>query len=370
MEQRLSLVADFDNKTLSWGDYKITELYFISKWSCIPTDIFNKVRHPKTPKEMAAILKMSPSTFMRVWNAIMYKMWVLPILPYANDFCKKFPYNTAYSYDTYKLGKVYSMLPLLEQTYKDGNRHIAPIVFKTGKSPQELKAVLGKGLWKSLCSNTFSRNKLISNSIDKQKQDLGLYDLNMLPSTLLSLGFGSNPKVVVWAKDYVKPWKDTSAMRRARNIYADTERMASQLNLPFNPKWSYSRMEEAHDEYATKLNKQKYSPDVFPCLSSENIREYEDEGYKASLLLSSKDIIDEGRAMHHCVSRYVDVVRGGRYLVYSVSKEGKKVSTIGINKTPKGYTLNQHYRECNKEVSKEEKILATNLIQALNNKAS
>ena len=63
----------------------------------------------------------------------------------------------------------------------------------------------------------------------------------------------------------------------------------------------------------------------------------------------------------------------GNYLVYSVTRDGKQSSTLGINIKKKSdskgkeYTFSQHYKHCNQRVTcLEEQKLAQDILSILN----
>jgi PcfJ-like protein len=45
---------------------------------------------------------------------------------------------------------------------------------------------------------------------------------------------------------------------------------------------------------------------------------------------NSADLYREGAFMHHCIGTYADKVRGGRYCVYSIRRDGERVASAGL----------------------------------------
>jgi hypothetical protein len=45
---------------------------------------------------------------------------------------------------------------------------------------------------------------------------------------------------------------------------------------------------------------------------------------------NSADLYREGASMHHCVGTYAKEVRGGRYYVYSICRDGERLATAGL----------------------------------------
>lgn len=86
-------------------------------------------------------------------------------------------------------------------------------------------------------------------------------------------------------------------------------------------------------------------------------------------LLSSNDLAEEGRAMHHCVEGYDQYCMYGDYRVFGVCEETGARSTLGLRVDPdtkKPYTIEQHRGPCNGAVSKSATTAAKALVALLN----
>jgi len=60
-------------------------------------------------------------------------------------------------------------------------------------------------------------------------------------------------------------------------------------------------------------------------------------------LESTRDLVDEGEAMHHCVSTYALQCELGEYQVYSVRhvRDGRRVATLGLERHGCGWIVDQ-----------------------------
>jgi hypothetical protein len=323
-------------------------------------------------KKFTSQYKITPSAFMKVHNAIKTQQWIDPVRGLSKRLC--FGFNRKPNPSL--MEKLHTHLPVIKEIQTDKIDNIIPISFFLGLTPKELKSTLGKGLWKKLCRNTFTRNLLIAKS-----SRLGYYNesvlerievLNQLPSSVLKRGYKSPvqfSEAGVWlCNNNLHKRED---IRNIQHIFDDTRNMASQVGKKFTPeKWSLNKLREKHEEYSQIINDRKYSPQALPSMKNITIKEDKYKGYSINLLESPLLIRNEGSEMHHCVGSYVDRVAIGDYLVYSVTKDEKKTSTLGINinklagKTT--YSLSQQYGHCNSYVKGDEAEVAGYIIGKLN----
>ena len=83
----------------------------------------------------------------------------------------------------------------------------------------------------------------------------------VIPSRLSELG---SIEPLLWVCEGLKKERKLYKFEWGHtNLPNDTLRMATQLEMPFNAKWSYNKMEEKHTEYMRAVMVQKYSPEPF-----------------------------------------------------------------------------------------------------------
>lgn len=260
----------------------------------------------------------------------------------------------------------------INQTIKDGNSHILPFVVFTGKTAEDLKKEYGKGLWKRLCKNSHYRNKLIeeSNAVSVMVN----YPTSVIKMVNRISGCGYTnaefkKEFADWCTKYFKGKWTTLTHGDITGIYncvKDTKQMAEQLGYKFNLNMDYDSLKQLHDKYAKAIRDRQYSSAPFDWL--KDIPKQLNEGdYSIVLLDNPRSIREEGDVMKHCVASYIYLVARKEYLVYSVMKNGEKVSTVGYYKTNNGWEIQQQYGKCNSIVQDyAEKFIAYEMLNEIN----
>lgn len=85
-----------------------------------------------------------------------------------------------------------------------------------------------------------------------------------------------------------------------------------------------------------------------------------------SQIIETKQLVDEGVSMHHCVAFYNEACHAGEYVVYHVLRNTDR-ATLGINKKNGIYEIDQLYGPCNSVVDSGFHDAAKMLIDLLNN---
>lgn len=283
-------------------------------------------------------------------------------------------------------------IPFIEQAVKDGIKHLIPIIALFKAEPKEIKKVLGSTLWKELCKNSYSRNRLILQGIDfSRSQELHIAmikKLQAMPSSLLKSKLNHHPyEALKLAKEELgisyEAMKSSREVRVILQEFFDTKRMLQDEGMEFNPNWSYRRLKEEHtaasrrqqEVYHNRESQRnaKYAELMkidFSTLHAGLIPYEFDSGVKAVPLLSVKEVQSEGSAMHHCVGSYANDCAQGGYVVYSLEKDGQK-STLGIIVSKvddhKMFMFNQHYGKCNALITDKDVLIAgTEIVKYLN----
>lgn len=298
---------------------------------------------------------------------------------------------------------IHKVKPILDQCEDDGIENIAPICLLLKANPSECKAQLGKSLWKTLCKNSLTKNVLIYKQATKSiawnyeyntvgiiKNQLEL--LNSFKSKHLKRG-NNIRGTEVGRFDRYGLWVNNTG--GSYNLALDTDRMSKDLNEKFSLKWSPTKMQKMHDRYSLTLQKQR-EEELLKRQAEHNtqweaVERYlpcdtiELDGYVATLIKTPLELHREGEAMHHCVGSYASSVKSGDYLVYSITKDGERVSTLGMIHTKVVKTLegnvklggistlttkdfsevvavDQHYGKHNSKVIEETPLQLANLV--------
>ena len=324
--------------------------------------------HPKDlNKFLAEKLGCTPSKMYKHFQKLQYKAFVAPY----KDVFMKVGFKPG-RIDERMLMRVIDNYAVCKQVYDDGLYNILPIVAFTGKSPVELKKEY-KSKWKVIANNSLNKNKAIVNTMRKGWHNLE--NIADLPTTVLMKCSGNDWISLQYIAQHFKgKWSKSREMHREVMLFDDTRRMAEQVGKTVSYKWTPRRVKEEHDRMAKELNAQKYSPAPFPVLETMNLEVLEYAGFVATPLVSAKAIADEGATMGHCVAGYINSVRNGSYLVYSVTKDGERTSTIGLRKHYKmasedsRWDINQQYGRFNKPVDDEDERDIVDIILSKLNK--
>lgn len=332
-----------------------------------------KIR-PKTKEYFRAasdILGVSPSVYLKAFNFHMYDHMVARFdNHHVKKLCFKYP---AKKLCPVKVRELNNISVNLDQLKKDNLYHLAPIVFKLRKDPADLKKEFGKGAWKKITKNTFSRNKLLMNVPTRNTETI--VDFNTLPSSLIQYVDMSVPKFLKWAQEKMKgKWSNKKEIEKAYHLFIDTERMANNIGETFNLNWTHEEMKAAHDRYIPQLISGALKADnkVFDHYDSVPVKTYIQGDFEATYLKTVDEIHLEGKRMHHCVGGYAGLAKCNEYAVYHITFKGEKYSTLGlvVNKNLVNnkltYNLSQHYEACNQPVSIEADFFSQELIELLN----
>lgn len=298
------------------------------------------------------------SRVAQIANAGAFKATVKPYMEFSSLLYK----NGRVDQHLYTL--VVENWDLVQETKQDGLKNIIPFVAYFGENPQQLRKRLGKGMWKKVCGNTYSRNILLAQK--SLLADLG--NFVDLPSTVLRTTWKSD--FVYWvarqqsvplAKAIKAVGKRGSDFRKLYDTVNDCHLMAQANNLPFSLSWSARRMKEEHDnlvrleqtladqrraewdkQYAAKLEKAR----TVNLADRYKTTNWVKDGAQARLLTTYDEVRQEGVLMHHCVSSYAMQVADGEYLVLHISSNEYE-STCGMFKSNGKWYIQQHYGACN-----------------------
>lgn len=398
--ERLRIVPDFENKTLSAGILiqkqfvkyenfkKLAQAVLDYQVYCAsPTRIFNK--------HLSDQLGLPPKRFFKLWNQLQWHVWIKPV----NRFVRKFAFQKRGKLDAGIVNEIHDCLPYLEQFEKDGLNNLLPYAFLK-KSTKELKQLCGAANWKKICGFSFSRNLMISKIFkDHFYEDIfnqcheptkktlrcNVPKIIEIPSSILKLHeirITEVDEYLYCGRELRKIRKlgDKAKNRVVMNIYHDTKRMCRQAETPFNHNWSLRRLEEEHNRLSRQFTLKNTK-----VISFENINKYLVPEFKAeidgilfcaTLMDSHEKLITEGVEMKHCVGSYASNIAKGSYGVYSLVGTKKKKefcrSTFGVY-PPKRQDQSliyckqaQHYAQCNSQPHEKSKEFAAHLLEEIN----
>lgn len=90
------------------------------------------------------------------------------------------------------------------------------------------------------------------------------------------------------------------------------------------------------------------------------------DGLRFVALRTRLQLFDEGRAMHHCVSTYADLVFAGHCWIYSVRQDENRVATLEIRHSARGFAVAQLRSHCNRLPVPEAVKAATRFVAQVN----
>jgi hypothetical protein len=364
------------NRYVQYKDSKAWALYILSKHQIYPAPYPKKTQN----KEIADALKGSRTQLFAHFNALQKKVFIAPVY----EIIKKIAYSRN-MWAANNIARINQNKDILLQAYKDKQYNILPILNYTGESPKDLKAKY-KNVWKNVTSNSLRKNIAIAKVISTRSEEetIKIFASN-LPSTLLrmkEINYLNVDAIQYLANNFKGEWNNKHKMITEGRYFQEMAKMAKDQGKDVSTKWSVRRVKEEHDKLVVTANKKKYSTVPFIHLKDFKVKQIEHEGYVATLLESPYDIYAEGSYMGHCVGMYSSYVASDNYLVYSVTKNGERSSTIGINITKherdvetvtgteaiktNHYTLQQQYGRFNKTVTDvHEKEIANLLVSQL-----
>lgn len=376
-------VVDREIKSISFADVEFNTFQMLNKASDVRSimGFFETSGNVRWARAFSDKYGITPAKFKKVFNALMMNVWVDPIKEHAN----RFAYNSRKKLNPWMIKKIWINLEIVEQAKRDGIYNIVPWILEKEDHPQGLKEDFGKSVWKKICKQSMTRNKFLASGAKRFRYgENNIQTALELPSYMLKKGGNCHFQWTAstkWlfdnkqlnSKNFVRNNREQVLLART---YEDTKRMSEELGKSFNHNWSIDKMKEKHTEYVKLVNLKRYSPEPFNCLKDFSVKEVSHKGYIATLLDSASLVHGEGQAMHHCVGGYVESVRQGRYLVYSITKDGKRSSTVAFSKAydPSGlsdykeWMFNQHYGYCNAHIQDEDEKEISGLILSQLNK--
>lgn len=300
------------------------------------------------------------------------------------------------------------MTPIFDQNEKDGVSNISPWCFHFATDPHGMRGILGKGLWRKLCSNSMHKNVWMAEiavryarhvalartvltpiplhpSIDKSMDTQVFAVLGRLRTAvntrqvedikrLIDILHASTYQSAKLMPQIIPIMPNTGAalrciesylnlanlgqIRRQKHdaladagIICDVYRYFDGIHpVEINPKWSMRRFHEAHDrmvrELAAETRKRPGKTYVWEPFPSMP-KEFSQLGLTAYRLDTHEEVLAEGARMKHCLGSYVARIRNYEYVAYSISdaSTGSPISTLGLRVTKLGRFHNEYFCE-------------------------
>jgi len=198
---------------------------------------------------------------------------------------------------------------LIRLAEADGIPQVAPILAVFRGRPDDVRARIGKGLWKRVHHSTLEHN--VWRAKAKLMTKLDFATIMAVPTGALRETVGqckaSSESAVAVAAHIAK---NRNEMREAVMLARDAIRMGGVLNSA----WSLRRLREEHDRLARQFARRTSNPTPFADPWEASV-----EGFHFRRLISEADFITEGWEMHHCIGSYAYRAREGRETAFAIT---------------------------------------------------
>ena len=257
-----------------------------------------------------------------------------------------------------------NVIEVFNQAYKDreslADARLMPYIF--GQHPSALKSSVGKGNWARL--SKLNKNQLYFIFCPENVNNISYYEgnLRLILDCIdkYSNEFNPNLKLISPLHNDVakclllnviksKVSIDSEGVNSAKIKIRDCHNLMRGREEWFNPEWSIKRVTEKHDYWSSRQtyttmgvgpNDVFYIPEYFKKNAAKQKDKYPDVDYK--FLNTSKDYLEEGQKMNHCIASYAKDAKYGKYVTVNLTQYGK-TATVG-------------YREKSRDVYKLEQM--------------
>jgi hypothetical protein len=387
--KRLPIVCNKVNKTITVGTFRadipqllrVKETILDTKYRILLAngiDIRDQINLRKDPcNSHALIAEYLGPRFNGFYAYLHYDMWVRDHQELISQFCRNqatFDDNLVFRFHYFK-------------RFIDGlgqhEHHLIPAVLFFGASIDSIRSKLPRHLWITIYRNSKSRNHLIFRflhsfskeciRVNKVDQPVAkthrvsawaarLAAALQFPTCFLKhvpiyemFGIDDGGAMISWVAQQARQAKkvsDSHFVYGCARLWRDTKRLAEQLNQPFNPAWSYRRINTEHRRMSRDILTLEFSdtPFVFtvPWDSPVVLN-----GVTSKLLASPLMVAIEGAEMNHCVAGYVPDVSAGRSILYSLTSAVGERSTLELGWTGQFLRVVQHQGPWNDPISEE-----------------
>ena len=173
--------------------------------------------------------------------------------------------------------------------------------------------------------------------------------------------------------DWIVSWAAGNGCHRHRRLdIHDIIDFACRDRAAFNIDWSFEEAAAASARWHATIFERAFEADYTPEQMAAVVDygalpvEVVVDGHTFTALRSRQQIVEEGRAMHHCVATYADRVTGGRCWIYSISRDGVRVATLELRRNVRWFALGQIKAHRNGAPPAETTAAATHFIAQVN----
>lgn len=330
-------------------------------------------------------LGITPSNLLKILRGTLYNERIVPVEYWVEKLARG--YNKG-AYKWHIIDKIHNNIDSIKSLEKDNLHHLVPIAIMLNcTSTQDMRKFFGKSMWKNICGNSLTRNTLIFKCYQNNpSRDRTIIDMiNSLPSSILKY----SPSVVGKCITYPELHHHCLNIIRSKRVSVDTDRydLIRDIDYLRDTVRLYRRVYDVGHVEAVNVLARRSTKNVLalhdtlvqegmsrrkPSKDIEWVSKYDGvdtnvKDYTFTIYNTTGDIVREGVDMRHCVGCYSDSVLNNNYLVISVRRGGKKVSTLGCKVVEGELKFNQHYKAMNKHVGKELEGVANTIIYRLNN---
>ena len=330
-------------------------------------------------------LGVTPSNLLKILRGTLHNEKIAPIQYWVEKLARGYNKGT---YKWYIIDEIHRNIGTVRSLEKDNLHSLVPIAILSGcTSTQDMKQLFGKSLWKKLCNNSLTRNTLIFKCHFETpvKQGALVRVINNIPSSVLKY----SPSVINKVATYQQLQHHYMNIIKSKRVSINTERfdLIRDIDCLRDTVRLYSRIHRVDPREAVETLSKRSTKNVLalhdalrqesmsrtaPSKDINWVSKYGNintnvKDYTFTIYNTTGDIVKEGIDMRHCVGCYSNSVLVSKYLVISIRKDGKKVSTLGCRVVEDELKFDQHYKVMNTPVCKELGEVANTIIYRLNN---
>ena len=356
---------------------------------------------PDLKKNHSFVVRHLGGRFYARLRAVSRQLWITPIEQYLNRYCLNFYGRDSPYFNLEQTRRVWGCLATVKQVYEDELHHIGPLVIFFMLNPKELKARLGKSLWKRLCSNKLSFNLRLVRTLmgfdgehrrvkplDEETFERLIPLLDVLTQVKKGLTTHQAPiwnfdaryfhmrgfevdemslkvKLLNWLNIHCKV-THTKEIKEHITLFRDSLMMHYRLGEGRTFKFlNPIKLREYHDALSKKITIKRRNESLkrkqamnnnmqWLTPYSDGFSQYAEKTSSVAVktLNTVELIIDESDSMEHCITCYIDNICDQQYIAISLRCSSAR-STLGftLNKKRSKYKLDQHVGKYNEAVT-------------------